>query len=299
MNTLPKLQFLPFNFSWVALHPKPKGMIYFIGGAFFGTFPTLFYRFLLRHLYADGYTIVAIPYRFTFRHWSVATSLSKDLTTLRAALIDEANHRHYDTKIYQNPEGGAHFWLGHSLGCKYITLLELLTDLEGGDYSRQPLTSICLPPIEQEHLKNTLSKVDLEQVSLRNQSSVLIAPAIEGLEAAIPLLRNPKFSGVQRFLNRIGIKVEPTQKETFCLIKESSSFNLTSLISFRKDTRVAAPTVRWLMANLQQRLSQVRELEGAHLTPMGWVNGDIATARTVAEFLTKSVAKDAFLSARK
>jgi hypothetical protein len=45
-----KIRFQPLSFSWVAIHPNPKGVVQFIGGAFFGTFPTVFYRYFLAGL---------------------------------------------------------------------------------------------------------------------------------------------------------------------------------------------------------------------------------------------------------
>ena len=61
-------KFRPISFSWVAIHPNPKGIIQFIGGAFFGTFPTVFYRYFLEELFKQGYTIIALPFKFSFRH---------------------------------------------------------------------------------------------------------------------------------------------------------------------------------------------------------------------------------------
>ena len=287
-----KFQFLPLNFSWVALHPQPIGVISFIGGAFFGTFPTVFYRYLLKYLFNQGYTIIALPYRFTFRHWSVSISLVREQAALREAIIDEAKSRNYDYKIYQEDpqsEEANYFWLGHSLGCKYIALLELLTDLEQRCHTEKNLAAQflgkCLPSKEQENLRAALAGVDLTKISLKNQKSILMAPAIEGLEGAIPFLRNPRFSGVKAFLNKIGIKVEPSQEETFCLIQQSDLFNLTSLIAFDEDTRVAAPTVEWLLENLAQRLVHKATLEGKHLAPLGWMNGDQQIAKTVEQFI--------------
>ncbi|UBF27039.1 DUF1350 family protein [Kovacikia minuta CCNUW1] len=88
-NSLP-FRFKPLTAAWAALHPNPKGVIFFIGGAFFGTFPTVCYRYLLRNLFNQGYTIVAFPFRFSFRHWSVAVSLARCKTEIRQELILEA-----------------------------------------------------------------------------------------------------------------------------------------------------------------------------------------------------------------
>ncbi len=293
-----KFKFLPLNFNWVALHPKPIGVIYYIGGAFFGTFPTLFYRYLLHRLFEQGYTIVAIPYRFTFRHWSVAIGLAKEQSFIRKGLIDEAKHRRYEYKIYekgQQSEETNHFWLGHSLGCKYIALLELLTSLEEAGHNRKSLISQlfgdCISFKGQRNLETVLSNIDLKQVSIKSQSSLLMAPAIEGIESAIPLLRDPKLAGVKKMLGKLGLKVEPSQAETFCLIEHSRLFNLTSLISFIEDTRVAAPTVRWLSHNLGQRLVQQKTLRGKHLAPLGWRRGEPEIAKTVGDFLAASAHK--------
>ncbi len=286
-----KLKFIPLNYSWVALHPEPVGVIHFIGGAFFGTFPTAFYRDLLSQLFAHNYTIVAIPYRFTFRHWSVATGLARDLVTLRRAMRAEAKFLGYDDHLYDESQPdikSKYFWLGHSLGCKYIALLELLADLEVSNNSTQAITldrfEQCIPPAEQQRLKTALSNVDLSMISIENQRSVLMAPAIEGIESAIPFLRNPRFSGVKNLLNGLGIRVEPTQAETFCLIEQSDLFNLTSLISFDRDTRIAAPTVRWLRENLGSRLQNYAQLSGKHLSPLGFANGDRQIPTKVLEF---------------
>ena len=295
MDPIPKFRFSPLGFSWVALHPKPVGVIYCIGGAFFGTFPQIFYRYLLKSLFDHGYTIVAIPYRFTFRHWSVAIGLLKDQSVLQGALLEEAKFRQYEYEIYdldQEAASGKYFWLGHSLGCKYIALLELLTDLaDKASNTKDPITALfgdCISAQERQRLEMLLATVDIQEQSIKNQKSVLMAPAIEGIEGAIPFLRTPMFSGLKRVLNRVGIRVEPSQAETFSLIQSSNLFNLTSLISFQQDTRVAAPTVQWLLDNLADRLLQSAQLQGRHLAPLGWLRGNPEIATTVQEFIASA-----------
>ncbi len=63
-----EFKFRPISNSWAAIHPQPKGVVQFIGGAFFGTFPTIFYQYFLNQLYDAGYAIIALPFRFTFNH---------------------------------------------------------------------------------------------------------------------------------------------------------------------------------------------------------------------------------------
>ena len=79
VNTNLKLRFKPVSHSWVALHPQPKGVIQFIAGAFFGTFsPMIFYRYLLQCLYKQGYTIILLPFNFTFNHYVEAGFLMRE-----------------------------------------------------------------------------------------------------------------------------------------------------------------------------------------------------------------------------
>jgi len=109
--------------SWVLINPKPKGVIYFIGGAGFGSFPTVFYRYLLRRIFQAGYTVVALPYRFTLNHWSVAINLVKDAKPLRESIKAEAIRRNNilgkeiygNLDLYSDPKKfrqGDYFWLG-------------------------------------------------------------------------------------------------------------------------------------------------------------------------------------------
>ncbi|HEY9861594.1 MAG TPA: DUF1350 family protein, partial [Candidatus Obscuribacterales bacterium] len=98
----PEFKFQPVSFSWVALHPEPKGVVQFIGGAFFGTFPTVFYRYFLRKIFEQGYTIVALPFRFSFHHWSIAASLFAEQSRLRTELTTLAQHSGYQHRIYQD-----------------------------------------------------------------------------------------------------------------------------------------------------------------------------------------------------
>lgn len=272
-------KFLPLQFSWVAIHPKPVGVVQFIGGAFFGSFPTIFYRFLLQKIYDQGYTIIALPYRFTFRHWSVAIGLVREQRALRQAILDEAKRRDYDYKIYEeDPKSAAknYFWLGHSLGNKYIALLELLTDLE--TKSEKEILGGCVGRDQYQELEDRLNGVDFKDISLLNQPSILMAPAITGIESAIPV------KAVADFVKRLGLDVKPSVEETYCLIKESQLFGLMGLISFTKD-KIAKDTVDWLKANLPNKPTKMRELEGEHLTPMGYRQGDSSLVETVLEFL--------------
>jgi hypothetical protein len=279
-----EFRFIPLNFHWVALNPNPQGIVYFIGGAFFGSFPTIFYHALLKKVFEAGYTIVAIPFRFTFRHWSVSISIVKNIINLRQSLYNEALFRGYinNINIYledSTREKCNYFWLGHSLGCKYISLLEILTDINDEPDLEKVLLK-CVKSQQIQEIKNSLGNLDLKDISLKNQPSLFMAPVIAGLENAVPI---PPLASL---LKTCGLNVQPDVQETECLISRSPLFNLIALIAFERDTR-ARRTVNWFITNLSQKLSLSAPpyflSKRNHLAPLGWKNVDELLAANVLQ----------------
>jgi len=279
-------RFIPLNFNWVALNPHPKGVVYFIGGIFFGSFPNIFYHFLLKKVFEAGYTVVAIPFRFTFRHWSVSIDIIRDIIDLRQAIYDEAKFRGYTDNIelyHKDPtkEKCKYFWLGHSLGCKYISLLEILTEINTEE-DLQRVLGKCIQNQQARDIKNALGDLKLQDVSLENQPSLFLAPVISGIENAIP------FTPGASFIKQIGLDVQPTVIETECLIQKSSMFSLIDLITFAKDVR-AKTTIQWFLKTIPGKiLSQpvVPLPEREHLAPLGWSNGDQELAKKVIQSIS-------------
>ena len=103
--------FKPIAHSWVAIHSHPIGVVKFIGGALFGSVPIVSYDYFLRSLYEGGYTVITLPFRFGLDHNSIAESLLSE----RDEVIKQLDNLHQRLP---------RFWVGHSLGCKYIVLLE-------------------------------------------------------------------------------------------------------------------------------------------------------------------------------
>jgi hypothetical protein len=230
-----------------------------MGGAFFGSFPTVSYRYFLRKVFEAGYTLIVLPFRFTFDHWSVAVSLLEEQYILRDELTERAKKVGFKYDLYQ--QQSSYFWVGHSLGCKYIALLELLSD-EGW----QKDAEACINKQEVEQVAALL----LESRVIRDQPSLLIAPDISDTESAVPGI-------LARLLERFGLGVNPNRSQTLCLIERSKLFNLTAMISFKKDT-VAGSTqdkssdksdVLWLIENLQSKDLVHKEIAGKHLEPVG------------------------------
>lgn len=263
----------PLHFGWAALHSKPKGIVVFIGGAFFGSFPTFFYRAFLQSLHGEGYTIVALPFRFSFRHWDIAISLAKYQKEFKYELLAEARRLGYAEEIYREDPGSDSFnyiWVGHSLGCKYLSLLELLSEPDEQQLSLN--LKPCLDQNQQAIIASSVAGATAVEKPLLNQPSVLLDPVISDLDNAVPL------KVLQRLLDR-WIKVKPSREETFCLIGTTRLFNLTSLVSF--ESQLASITVHRLIALLSSRLrSSILLRLRAHLAILGWhsVNPRIVSA---------------------
>lgn len=269
-------KFQPVSSSWVAIHPNPKGIVQFIGGAFFGTFPTLFYRYFLSQLFAEGYTIIALPFRFSFRHWPIAVSLLKEQEVISKELIAIAKNKGYNYNVYLDKSN--YCWVAHSLGCKYVAMLEFLSDANW-----EQIVSECVEFSRIDKIKNIVeSMIGREKISIKGQASLLIAPDISNTESAIPV------PAIANFLDDIGLGVKPTRKQTQCFIRGSNLFNLTALISFDKDTiagnkddinkppkQQEESDVLWFIEllkskNLPENLQPiVMEIPGKHLEPVG------------------------------
>jgi Protein of unknown function (DUF1350) len=353
-----EFKFKPLSFSWIAIHPKPKGIIQFIGGALFGSFPTIFYNYFLTRLFKEGYTIIALPFRFTFDHWSVSLQLLREQYVLRKAIIEEVKRLNYNPTIYLEDKN--YRWVGHSLGCKYIILLELLSTFEENSINtfkeklstddnndnnseweklwqeNRPKAKVLLPPlkklsndIEEEKLRQYFIKqycqnftqqiekenkdcqqsltkienqlnnlknqvkdiydewieirkaiaklveedVDLNRLFIRDQPSLLIAPDISDTSSAIPIL------SVAKIIDRIGWGAKPTKSQTRCLVRESSLFSITSIISFEKDmiagnlaNLTGDSDVAWLACTLKSKggNNRIKQIDNAyHLEPHG------------------------------
>ncbi|UFP94959.1 DUF1350 family protein [Gloeobacter morelensis] len=97
--------------SWIAEHPTPQGVIEFIGGALLGNAPIISYDYFLRSLYDAGYTVIAIGFRFGLNHQKVAEQLLVEQDQILNSLAEVQRRV-------------PRFWVGHSLGCKYLLLLE-------------------------------------------------------------------------------------------------------------------------------------------------------------------------------
>lgn len=299
-----KLYFKPFSNSWVAIHPEPKGIIQFVGSFFiFGSIPTFFYRSLFKSLYAKKYTIIAYPAAIIppliwksklVDHWSASIELLKEEYAVKSELIKYLLSLPSQPAVDIYLEQSNYYWLGHSLGCKYISLLEILsnskanfqTNLERCGFSTQDLAIIegDLAKIE-EIRKNTddninallaaneINKTCSSKSFITDQPSIFLAPEIHGTaevdgkpQSAIPLF-----------------DLFPSGDQTLCLIRQTTEFfQLTALISFTRDN-ISQDDVKDLKQEFSQKSDnfihqefagcdlKIEPLSGlaSHLKPLG------------------------------
>ena len=301
-----KLRFKPVSHSWVALHPNPQGVIQFIGGAFFGTFgPMLFYRHLLQYFFDKAYTLVLFPFDFTFNHYREAGFLVREQRQLLPELVDMAVRQDYDPEIYRSDRN--YIWMGHSLGCKYISLLEGFSALpenqkERHAFIRDLLTGICDERYSEADIQQVIAAIDalIEDLERETDSARKLVRLCAtkragersaGLESPFeldfdsPFIKNqrsillaPDISGTASairpkaladLIDRLGLGVKPTPAVTHALIRKSNLFNLLGLACFQSD-KIAEKTCQWFIDDLGKPPEKFqRKLAGGHLRPLG------------------------------
>ncbi|NJM23199.1 MAG: DUF1350 family protein [Richelia sp. RM2_1_2] len=280
--------FRKFSNSWVAINPNPKGIIQFIGSFVFGSFPINSYKYLLQNLFAQGYTIFVFRFPLTpfkFDHWQVAINLLKEEYRLRVEtirfLMQNDNISHHNLEIYLNDSN--YYWLGHSLGCKYITLLEILSNESiqrnliiqnalGDRYDQKLISLIKSVDIAREKAEHEISKLLNKPININNhfiqdQPSILLAPEISNTVTINKhnISKNKPFSNLE-------LRVYPNARETKHMITQSQKlFNLTGIISFAQDC-IAKDDVTFFAQQLSLKPFRPpvdQKLFGWHLEPNG------------------------------
>ena len=289
VNANLKLRFKPVSHSWVALHPQPKGVIQFIAGAFFGTFgPMLFYRYLLQCLFEQGYTIILLPFNFSFNHYVEAGFLMREQYEILPELVRMASFEGYDYEAYLDDKNFS--WIGHSLGCKYISLLEGFTALPPEPQDREKfIRNLLFHTSDESQIKSVVADINIlfdelkrkivedrkliytyvgreikiNSVFIKGQVSILLAPDISDTASAI----RPR--SLADIIDNLGLGVKPTPEETKNLIKDSGLFNIMGLVCFQSDN-IAKLTCEWFTKILKKPPQKfIKNVEGGHLKPLG------------------------------
>lgn len=281
-NSKKEISFKSVDGCLIAIKDNPKGVIQFIGSFIFGSFPKCSYKPLFQYLWSQGYTLVIhkFPFRpFDVNHWSEAVNLQKQNHEAIIYLVQQAHNNPELIDFYLDSHN--YRWLGHSLGCKYILLLELLSD--SSDQKVLEVVGQCLTDKEKqkvedtlkclreakEHAQRKLSNITGKNVSLerviRNQLTVLMAPeystTLTLCNKNIPV-GNPF---TQPFPN--AVKIEEI------IELDPDILNLSGLISFYCDP-IAKDDSIFLKNQMQARhpnnfLGLTDEFMGGHFAPQG------------------------------
>ena len=275
-------EFIKGSNSKVAFHPEPKGVIQFIGGFISGSCPQVSFRHLFQDLYDQGYSLVIYHFPFNplqFNHWSVAIEILEDLYKVRLEIIKKLFcSTASEQKLDFYADDSNYFWLGYSLGCKYILLLEILSNDHDNFQRRNEILKFCL---REEYLQKTypdISRADIVRESvinkiseilgspyqlnpfIKDQPSLLLAPEINNTFEIFDITISPF-----KYLDF------PSREEIQCLIRNSTDFfNLMGLISFDRDT-IAKDDVDFLQCQLRNKAFQPflhKVLEGTHNKPL-------------------------------
>lgn len=161
------------------------------------------------------------------------------------------------------------------MGCKYILLLEILSDDYHQFERRDDILSSCLSEKDLQQTKQDIAKADryrqvtidkiLELIGkceinpfIKDQPSLLLAPEINNTFEILNLTISP-FKHLDF----------PNREQIQCLISNSNKiFNLMGLISFAQDT-IARDDVDFLNHQLQNRTLKAflhQEFSGTHNT---------------------------------
>ncbi|BAU62664.1 hypothetical protein STA3757_00140 [Stanieria sp. NIES-3757] len=261
-------KFQPISFSWVAVHPRPLGIINFIGEVGFGAFPTIFYRHFLKGLYYQGYTIIARPIYSHWNCWTGAINLMNESLNynLFSGIFAEAKRLGYNSEIYlknYNSKQLNNFWLGHGLGCQYLILLEIISNLNQEKY--RIFLNEYLDKKQTKAINEYFNLIQDKQFSIINEPSIFISP---------------KIIGGCKTLNQL------TEEEIYNLIKYSDLFNCLGMIVPEK-SHYTTKNIKDLKQNVPQDLYKLisEKNPGNHFSPLFFSSKQVQLEKSVIRIL--------------
>jgi len=260
-----------------------------------------FYRHLLQYFFDKSYTIILLPFSFSFNHYREAIFLVKEQYHVLPDLVRLAIMKGYDYKIYL--EDANYYWIAHSIGCKYVSLLEAFSALPDDRADAEQFIRNLIATLPEEayrrgavdrvvtRIGNLIDDLELEaqnakqlihayqksigdaadenaetifvNLFIKNQPSILIAPCTSDTSSAV----RPK--AFARLVDQWGVGVKPTTAATCALIQKSDLFGLLGLVQFETD-KIAKTTCQWFLEDFGKPSTEgQRNLLGGHLRPLG------------------------------
>jgi hypothetical protein len=221
--------------TWFLLPPQPRAVVHFLGGAFVGAAPQVFYSRLLEELARMGMAVVATPYTTDIDHAQLALNAAQSL------------HRSLQSKgLLELPL----FGLGHSLGCKL-----------------QILSCLAVPSLGSQRRGNIF-------LAYSNAGLDRALPLLRLLAQAWPQQQLADlwrmWMGSSSPPVNLWLEFEPSPAETNRLIEEQYPVRHNLLVEFRQDDIDDIPLLYQQLCRKYQGYTEWQHLEGDHLTPLGF-----------------------------
>ncbi|KAK2452798.1 initiation factor 4F subunit [Trifolium repens] len=292
---------------------KPRAIIKFIGGAFFGAIPQLTYSYLIELLAKEGFVVVLVPYNVTFDHSLVAKQVYDKfhtcLDTILTNGLPQANLS--PAQLEDLPI----FSVGHSNGALLQVLIGSLFSeklpkanaviaynnklaTETVPYLEQlgPAASQMMPVVEANPIYSIARTAtgDAWKMVLVAFGSILQESEQEVLNSLtkfvdqLSLIMSEVAQGVSEF--------KPTPSENRDCFKTSYNVKHTLLVKFNSDTtdetNIVEETLKPRVESFGGTVEKV-ELSGNHITPCiqepRWQVGKLYTPADVVAQKLKSL----------
>lgn len=179
----------------------PRALIHFLGGAFVGAAPSISYRYLLEGLAAQGFLVVATPYRLEFDYLSIC---DKVITRFEAAALPLAD------EYGGLPVVG----IGHSCGA---LLHSLITSL----FPEVPRAGNVLVSWNNRPVEEAIPGFESTVIPV-SRAVMGDSPPAKRLRAQIGRARSVGFRAVEQGL-KLGLLPSVWSKEILPLVKEADS----------------------------------------------------------------------------
>ena len=268
---------------------RPRGIVHFLGGAFAGAAPYLFYPSLIDQIAEQGYTVVLTPYAITFRHDLCARTLHENFQLAVAEL--QSNPR----TLWAAPEAAPVHGMGHSNGALMHAMIASLMNppnasnvlisfnnrqvKEAVPVPLDPLQALVLPLRGNTRLESMV-KSTLDQV-LRTAEGFGSGALVD--EDTLRMLRQqitPTATQLGAVFDEVGDGTQeftPPPEQNLKLFETAYAVPQTLLIQFADDGIDQSPLLEKTLGGSGGGGSQVQrgvmvvieKMAGNHLTPVG------------------------------
>ena len=261
---------------------RPRGIVHFLGGAFAGAAPYLFYSSFIDRLADSGYTVVVTPYNVTFQHEICARNV-------RNAFINAIQELRESPKLaWAAPlQGAPVHGVGHSNGALMHAIIGSLSDLpqinasnvlisfnnrqvsEAVPIPLDPLQALVQPMRGDGRLENMAKSAVGQILSTAEDLGAVDAEMRTNIEQILPAATQ-----VASVFDEVGdgqfSDFTPSPEENERLFESAYSVPKTLLIQFTDDG--IDQSVK-LESVLQRRVPpggvEIIKMIGNHLTPVG------------------------------